>query len=176
VVLNGANDAPIILATPVFQGVTEDIPFQARSSGQMTATDLDATARLTWSILGGAPRPAEYEVGLDNFRILRNGTLFFEDGFGDGVPPPQAPDFPVGGAAAYGVNGMIAEAGGRAILSSAEAVPLQGVGTADPIIGQAARLLTNIDPNDFVRGLKFDDSFTVEARFDLTLPDAFRES
>lgn len=34
-----------------------------------------------------------YTFKIDNFRIIRNGNLFFEDTFSDGSPPPFAPTF-----------------------------------------------------------------------------------
>ena len=47
-------------------------------------------------------------------------------------------------------------------------------GIANPALtsGQLLALNTNIDPNDLTRGLKIDDDFEVEARYELDAPDA----
>ena len=39
---------------------------------------------------------------LDRFTIIKNGSLFFEDKFSDGLPPPSAPDFAIRGPADSG--------------------------------------------------------------------------
>lgn len=174
VTLVGTNDGPRIVSGANAGVVREDGPVTA--SGTLVAADPDAGAVLTWSVAGGNPaRTADYTFSLDNFRIEKNGSAFFEDGFGDGLAPPRSPDFPGGLPTTYTMAGAMSEADGRVVLDSDQAIPVQGVGTNDPFIGQLARVRSDINPNDLARGLKIDDDFVVEGRFDLVIPDATRE-
>jgi RHS repeat-associated protein len=114
---------------------------------------------------------------IDRFTVIKNGSLFFEDTFSDGLPPPSAPDFAIGGAARYITTGPFGpETGGRLEVDSD-----RGVLFPDPIFGeipfliQTAMLSTNIDPSDLLRGLKIDDTFQVVGVFDLVVPTALQE-
>src|ERR1700733_6365091 len=83
-----------------------------------------------WNLLGATVAAVLFSsapshaivIGLDQFSITRNGAAFFTDNFGDGIPPPSAPNFASGAAASYGIQGTIpsgAESGGLLQLDSA---------------------------------------------------------
>jgi hypothetical protein len=111
-------------------------------------------------------------VSMDDFKITRNGSLFFEDTFSDGAPPPSAPNFPNGAAASYGTFGTFpagSESGGVLVLNSANG------GATVNALGQArltlrATLFTNADSNDLATGLKKDDVLSLSGTFSLTSP------
>ena len=47
-------------------------------------------------LVGGGeagPHIPDYHVELDNFTVIKNGSPLFDDTFGDGNPPPSAPNF-----------------------------------------------------------------------------------
>jgi hypothetical protein len=76
-------------------------------------------------VLPSAPGHA-IVIGIDQFSITRNGGAYFTDNFGDGIPPPSAPNFASGAAASYGIQGTIAnnsESGGLLQLDSANGKP-----------------------------------------------------
>jgi VCBS repeat-containing protein len=173
----GTNDVPIITAGDVNGFVQEDgITMVTR---QFTATDADDPHTLHWSVgpqsqvpLGGGSflvfgYSSDYVFTLDALSITKNGLPFFSDNFDDGIPPPSTvPGF------GYLVSGRVTESGGRAVFDGDFAAGLRGVATPDLQAGQLVTLITNTDPNDLTRGLKSDDDFVVEARFDLVFPDA----
>jgi VCBS repeat-containing protein len=112
----------------------------------------------------------DYRFLIDNLQIIRNGTQYFNDDFGNGAPPPQGLNLtgtttPV----SYGTQGTFTESGGRAIMDGSFSVPIASVGTTDPFHGSGALLLTDTSPNMSL-GLKSDDTFSVEGRFDLVMP------
>jgi VCBS repeat-containing protein len=113
---------------------------------------------------------SDYHFTVDQFTIERNGAVIFDDPFGDGFAPPSAPAFANGVPASYQAIGGYTESGGRLHLDGEFAAALRGVANPNLVASQAALLLTNIDPADLTRGLKSDDDFTVEARFDLAVP------
>lgn len=174
--ITGTNDAPVIEVVSNSGAVTEDGALSA--SGQLTATDVDHGAFLRWSVDGGtATQTADYAFRMDNLNIRKNGSLFFNDPFSDGNPPPSAPTFGDGVTpASYFVTGALSESGGRLLLNGSAAVPILGIGTPDPFVGTFALLRTDINPADLTRGLKIDDNFTVEGRFDLVIPDGIRQA
>lgn len=106
-----------------------------------------------------------FSVSIDEFSIIRNGTSFFTDDFGDGNPPPSSPD-----SRTYGVFGTIpdgAESGGMLVIDSANgALNTNAIGQSRMSV--LARLLTNIDPNNLGAGLKIDDTFVVNGIFSLS--------
>jgi hypothetical protein len=111
---------------------------------------------------------------MDSFTVTRNGSGFFSDGFGDGIAPPSAPNFAGGTPASYGTTGAFTESGDRLVIDSSGAVPILSTGTLDTFVGQVANLRTDVTSN-LAAGLKLDDDFTVEGRFDLIIPDDARE-
>ncbi|MEH2590705.1 beta strand repeat-containing protein [Bradyrhizobium sp. AZCC 1721] len=173
VTVTNANEAPVITTPPVVGAVQEDVTLSI--SGTMAATDEDAGAIQLWSVVGGnAASGADYTFSMDSLNIAKNGATIFTDEFDDGTPPPSVP---AGSSPpSYGVNGTFTENGGRLFMDDSGAVPSVGVGTPDPFVGQFATLRTNIDPANLAQGLKSDDDFTVEGRFDLILPDSSREA
>jgi NDP-sugar pyrophosphorylase family protein len=110
---------------------------------------------------------------IDNFLVVKNGSVLFNDLFNDGLPPPDAPDFP--GVGAYTVTGLPGpEAAGRLRLD-----PRQGASATDTggenILTHIVRLQTNTDNTNTVSGLKRNHTFSVSGRFDLMLPMALTE-
>ncbi len=183
VTITGTNDAPVIaVAAGNDSGaVTEDDTQTA--TGQLTASDVDQGAFLRWSVDGGTTSySADYLFKVDNLRIEKNGAVIFEDPFGGGGPPPSAPNFinnviSNGNPTSYQTDGTFSETGGRAVMNSSLAVPgISVLGPTDPFVALNALLNTNIDPTDSVRGLKINHDFTVEARYDLVIPEGVRQS
>ena len=147
------------------------------AAGTLTASDVDNGASLTWSVSGGVSVvPSDFEIGVDQLKITKGGSVVFEDNFNDGTPPPSlSNDAGTPFATSYGVQGSIVEAGGRAILDYATGVPSDFFGTPDPGVFNGFNLLSNVNPSDPVNGLKLATDFAVEARFDLSIPDDNRE-
>src|SRR5216110_3549308 len=115
-----------------------------------------------WSITSHA-----FVVKIDDFSIIRNGALFFDDSFTDGIPPPSGP----AGPGTYNVFGTIpstAESGGKLILDSAN-----GALSANAI--EQARRVVNVTrltdtSSDLALGLKSDDTLSLTGIFSLTAP------
>jgi len=124
-----------------------------------------ALATCLWSV--GANAAVVY---LDQFEIKRNGGTFFTDGFGDGNPPPSAPNFPNGQPASYGVFGSFvagSEAGGLLRLNSADGGLTQNANGQDRLTLRAA-LSTNTNSSDLASGLKIDDTLGLTGLFNLS--------
>jgi VCBS repeat-containing protein len=180
----GSNDAPVIsTASTTFGSVQED--FNPAASGQIVASDIDHGALLHYTVgpalqvpPPGVPGPvtfftyrADYHFTLDQLRIERNGDVFVDD-YEAGGPPPAAGGSLDGVPAGYLVPlNSFTESGGRLHFDGSLATAQRGIGNPNLTVGQLAVLATNNDPNDLTRGLKSDDDFTVEARYDLSLPD-----
>jgi hypothetical protein len=115
---------------------------------------------------------------IDDFTVIRNGSAVFDDGFNDGIAPPDtsasvpafncslAPD-------CYATKGSFSEARGRALLDTALGDPSASP-TGTPTLVDIATLRTNIDPGTFT-ALKQGDTghnitFAATGRFDLGLP------
>ena len=110
-------------------------------------------------------------VDIDTFTVQRNGSLFYQDTFSDGAPPPSAQNFPSGLTASYTTAGTFplgSEAAGVLVLNSANGAagnnPL-----GQPRVTQFAALNTNVS-GDLTTGLKIDDTLSVAGIFSLTLP------
>ena len=174
--ITGTNDAPVITSGPGSGFVVENQSGVA--TGTMHAFDPDNGAQKFWTVLGGtAADEASYQFVMDNFRITRNGNLFFEDTFSDGLSPPNSPNFGDGVTPhTYGLTGAFQEADGKLIIDSSDASTVLSIGTPDPFIGNIATVRSNIDPANLARGLKSDDDFVVEGVFDLIIPDSPRET
>lgn len=117
-----------------------------------------------------------YVFQVDNFSVSKNGSVFFNDSFDDGIPPPSAPNFSNGDSASYFVNGAMGpETGGKLTLDSADAdLGLSSLGT--PLLFQAATLLTSTDSSDLMSGMKIFDNLQIQAIFDLAKPSVTMES
>jgi hypothetical protein len=114
-------------------------------------------------------------VFIDQFTVIRNGSLFFQDNFDDGVPPPSAPNFVGGGLASYSVLGTLNESGGKVRLDTEGAAIVPGIGVPSiPFFHERALLLTNINPESS-SGLKQTATFSVTGVFDLAVPATNRE-
>lgn len=122
-----------------------------------------ATIAACWSVASHA-----FVVSIDDFSVIRNGTTFFHDGFGDGVPPPSGPN----GAGTYDVHGSFpstAESGGKLLLDTANGA-LSANPDGEARINQRVRLLSNTDSADLTKGLKSDDTLSLTGIFSLTTP------
>lgn len=177
ITLNGANEnTPPVLnesASTLTASVREDGPTSV--TGLLAASDVDAGDVLTWSITGGSRSHApDFDVDIDYFRVTRNNVLFFEDGFGNGVPPPNAPPLNGGNPASYALVGTVTESGGRVHLDAANAVTLFGSG-ASALTGEVV-MLTSDTTTSTTAGLKRTHDFTVSGRFDLFVPNDAREA
>jgi Ca2+-binding RTX toxin-like protein len=107
---------------------------------------------------------ANFSFRVENFTVLKNGGVLFDDPFDDGTPPPTGI-----GTFQYSVNGTITESGGDAILDGAlasEGASPSGV----PRKTINALLLSNINPDDTNLGLKSNHDIEVIGTFDLILP------
>jgi Ca2+-binding RTX toxin-like protein len=120
---------------------------------------------------------ASYNFKIDQFRIIKNGTIILDDPFSNGTPPPGAPEFSASGPAPdYGTLGTFTESSGRAVMDGALSINSQPANPASPIMSvHGAVLPTNIDPANTTAGLKSNHDFTVEGRFDLIIPDNNQE-
>ncbi|MGH1351091.1 MAG: VCBS domain-containing protein, partial [Methyloligellaceae bacterium] len=186
VTITGQNDAPVILAGGDVTGdVVEDTVISV--SGSLTATDVDNSAILGWTLSGGASGAiahnvignVDYTFQVDQFNVTRNGASLYSDDFADGIAPPAGGFFPNGTVAEYNVSGEFTESNGYAVMDGSQAGPTQSaLFTSTPFLGHFATLRTDVsnDPADLNRGLKYDDDFTLDARFDLTAPDENREA
>ena len=164
----------MITSGPVLASVIENV--SPTATGTMAAFDPDTGAQEFWTVVGGTgAEAASYTFLMDNLKIIKNGSIIFQDPFSDGLPPPASPNFSNGTAHTYAVSGAFQEAGDKLIIDAADASAAVSVGTPDPFIGNFALVRTNIDPTDLVAGLKNDDNFTVEGLFDLVIPDSPRE-
>jgi VCBS repeat-containing protein len=173
----GSNDAPVISnASTSFGSAIED--FTTLTGGQIIASDADHGATLHWTVSHATPAAvpgglagysAFFHYTLDQLTVSKNGGVIFDDTFSDGIAPPSAPSFN-GFPFSYITAGGHSEFGGRLHLDGTVAASQRGVANPDLTVGQFTILATNIDPNDLTRGLKSDDDFVVEARYDLAMP------
>lgn len=144
----------------------------------MTRTSLlGGLAAAAVVMLGQIQMATAVPVFIDGFGVMKNGALLFQDTFSDGNPPPSAPPFASGAPASYFVQGSLDEAGGKVRLDTAGAliVPGAGIATGQFVFLERARLNTDIDPTNFVLGLKSDDTFSVTGVFDLAVPGPISE-
>lgn len=132
-------------------------------------TQLIITAPLLGALLSITTQVHAYSFEIDLFRVFTNSTLFFQDDFGDGNPPPDSPTSVNNNG--YGVVGTVGpEANGKLTLDSSGAVARTGP-TGNSILVQGATLLTNRDNNNTTAGLK--SSFSnlhIQGLFDLITP------
>ena len=174
VTLTGVNDAPVVAGGQTTGEVFED--GSRRAQGQLTASDVDHGAVLSWSVVNPAVLATpDYRFLMDSFRIVRNGFQYYNDDFGDNVPPPSAPgflneEFPTSTSYFLPAGTSLQEAGNRLILDGSRSATTPPVGSPEPFHAQSATLNTDTSA-DLSRGLKIDDSFAVEGRFDLVMPD-----
>lgn len=113
---------------------------------------------------------------IDQFQITKDGdAAWFDDGFDDGNPPPSSESvFPGGGTAHYFTkpNPLPGpEENSRVTLDTAQGVLTPSEVNDNSLLFQRARLATNVDSSDTVRGLKSNHTFSVTGVFDLIKPD-----
>lgn len=107
-----------------------------------------------------------FVISIDEFSVVRNGTGFFTDTFGDGVAPPSGPN----GAATYTITA-------GTVPGNAESAGLLQLDSANGSLTQNAaeqarrtvnlRLISNIDPANLAAGLKRDDTLALTGTFNL---------
>jgi len=116
-------------------------------------------------------------IFIDEFTVTKNGLPFFTDPFGDGIPPPSAPNFANGAPAAYFVdqNAILNESGGKVRLDTVGSAIVPGIGINLDFFFERALLLTNFDQSNLILGLKDDDTFSVQGLFDLAVPTKTQE-
>jgi VCBS repeat-containing protein len=166
--VTAVNDAPAVAEGNAAASVTEDQSVVA--SGHFSASDAENDA-LTWSVVGGVTAGADYFFRIDDLNIVKNGAAFLHDTFGDGLAPPSSPSFANGTATSYFTNGTFFESAGRAVmLGTAAGAGSSVITSVGPVYVHSAILSSNVDPANLTLGLKNDDDFTVEARFDLVMP------
>jgi Calx-beta domain-containing protein len=119
---------------------------------------------------GNTANPLGSQATADSLSITRNGALFFSDAFADGVAPPSAPNFANGTPASYFVRGSLAETNGRLALNESGSALTTGIGQPSAFGFDQVLLLTDINPADLTAGLKSDDTFSVTAVFDVSVP------
>ncbi|MDH3240709.1 MAG: hypothetical protein OEO83_08580 [Alphaproteobacteria bacterium] len=143
------------------------VPYSAVSSAAFVA------AMFMFLLL---PSANALETRIDQFVIFKNGSLFVNDKFDDGNPPPTSEAFFNNGSTpvTYMMRGVMTEGGSKAILDSADGFPTLGLSGAvlgEPVLLNRARVRTNIDPVSVsTAGLKIDDTIEVRGLFDLTVP------
>lgn len=173
------NDAPDIDQVDLTGTVEEDPRGVSQATGDLSVSDPDGGDTQTWRIVGGPERPVDdYRYAVDQLTIRRRQPdlgetdfrSIFTDGFDDGAAPPSAPNFADGTATSYNnETGTILEENGRAVLNESLGTLSSSIGGGS-VLGQFATLRSNIDPSTLDRGLRVNDDFRVEARFDLAEP------
>ena len=104
-------------------------------------------------------------VFIDNFTIVKNDIVLFNDTFDNGIPPPDTG----GNTQQYGVIGgpLGTESGGKLALDASLGEVVEHADTG-AMQRQGARVITNIDPAQPTKGLRTDDTFSVTGIFDIT--------
>ncbi|MGH8546899.1 MAG: DUF6531 domain-containing protein, partial [Gammaproteobacteria bacterium] len=126
--------------------------------------------------LSGPPLTNALVFKIDTFTVIKNGSVFFEDNFSDGLPPPSAPNFAAGGTASYITTGSFGpESTGKLAIDSDKGVVNEPLIGEIPFLFHMATFATNVDPTDLMRGLKIDDTFEIIGVFDLVPPTALQE-
>lgn len=118
---------------------------------------------------------------LDEFRVDRNGGLFFQDTFDNGDPADTGWTYANGNTAFYDTipaAGLVGpESGGKLRLDPRDGTRMSSPLTGNLVDVQRGRVISNMsnNPDNLHRGLKVDDSIRVEGIFDLIMPTGMRE-
>lgn len=117
-----------------------------------------------------------YQFSLTEFGIDRNGIVFFEDTFSDGLPPPNRAGATGISTANYAVAGTVGPensgGNGKLVLDQSGAVFGTGLFGDSPNVSQRVRLATNTNSANTTDGLKRNMVFNAFAGFDLIAPAA----
>ena len=182
VTITGTNDPPVIQQGPEMAGVTEDAA-NTTVTGQFTAIDPDQDATQAWQVLSGdgltagtVTHNADFSFALDSLNIVKNSTNVFSDGF-TSAPANGDGRYSVGANNIPGTLTVDTDANNRSVLvlDAAHGVTTNGIGSTTPFLVDSATALTGTNPAGSSTLTKTDD-FTVQARFDLTVPNDLNEA
>jgi len=111
-------------------------------------------------------------VLIDDFSIVKNTNVIFQDTFDNGIPPGDAG----GNTQSYRVFGgpLGVEEGGKLTLNANSGEPVVRPDAGD-MTRQGGRVQTNTSPDSPTKGLRTDDTFSVTGLFDLTSVSGVRE-
>lgn len=132
-------------------------------------------ARVAFVLVAGLMAPATHAAvvaSIDRFTVTVNGAAFFDDPFGDGVAPPNAPAFANGDPTSYFTQGTFApgsESSGRLAFDTAGFVPTANV-LGNPSTFATATLLSSNNPANPLSGLRTGTTFNVRGLFDYIVP------
>jgi VCBS repeat-containing protein len=161
------TDPVLGIAGQVTGAVSEDTGIMV-ASGNLSSS----TGTPSWSIVGGTTSATtqDFRFAADSLTITKSGTSFFQDTFGDGNPPPSAPNLTGGPNVGYTAQGPFSETNGLAFFDGFKATTF-GVAA----YGERAILNTDsspiTDPVNGAKGLKANSDFIVEAKYLLVTPE-----
>ena len=135
------------------------------ASGNLSASDANPGAQVTWAIVGGtSPHAPNYQFAIDEFQVTSGGTVEFTDNFAS----PNPPSFSDGETASYTlIGGTISNTGSQDLLLGTNAGLINANANFD---GQTAVLNTDTSSSGLTDALYSGTSFTVGGTFDLVLP------
>lgn len=116
------------------------------------------------------------EAKIDQFVVLKNGSIRVNDPFTDGNPPCDLQNpFVEGSTRTYTCRGVFTEGSGKATFNSLDGFPTFGLAGSlldVPVLLNQARHNSNIEPLAVsTGGLKVDDVIEIRGLFDLVLPE-----
>jgi hypothetical protein len=137
----------------------------------MKSAHIAAAIVVAGTIAMGVTPAWAYQYAISDFKVVRNGSTYFEDTFRDGNPPPSAPNDPNGSTNSYGGRGSFGpESGNKLTIDSSGLTISQNPGQ----LVQKAVFKTDTS-SDQSKGLKSTQTFSVTALFDLVVPQTNAE-
>ncbi len=129
-------------------------------------------------------KPAGTVVNVDQFVVMKNGTVFLNDPFSDSQPPPQSEAttsyFTRGDFGAGCPPDLCADVGGKTTMNSDNGLPTisntvlstgRTIFAGDLTRNHRATFTSNRNNSNLVAGLKIDDDIEVLGLFDLVEPN-----
>ena len=154
-------------ANGYYQLTEADEGYTFRVIATDTTTPQTATSTQTAAVADITPViTPSFSIGLDEFKIIRDGSTFYDDNFATngGVAPPDNSNPNVAGGAFSTGGSTWSDNGTQAIMSSTGAA-IGSTGTRAHVV---ATLDTNTqDQSASNNGLKLDHAFTVDVSLDL---------